>query len=59
MKRLFYSIVLLVFFYNSFGQVPALINYQGAARDKNGQVLANKKMMVQQNIQKPDRCKPI
>ncbi|TAH02475.1 MAG: hypothetical protein EAZ16_09685 [Sphingobacteriales bacterium] len=50
MKRLFYSILLLVFFYNSFGQVPALINYQGAARDKNGQVLANKKMMIRISI---------
>lgn len=50
MKRLFYLFVFSVIACNSFAQVPAQINYQGVARDKNGVVLSNKKMMVRISI---------
>ena len=50
MKRLFYSIIVLMLSATVFAQAPQSFKYQAVARDANGDVIANQKVSFQISI---------
>ena len=50
MKKLFLFLLVALFAYSSFAQVPEMFNYQAVVRDNQGAVLANQEVQFQVSI---------